>query len=202
MAAAVLVDNRSRSDSELEKSMTGRLRGVLEAACARRGAQLLVAHDCAGVREIVASGVPVRAVVLSGSAHNVSQGVAMADLSHAAAVLMHFPHAPVLGVCFGHQLLAVLCGGRVARMDRAAVGWHPLAGQQQPRYLNHQDVVTELPPGFRATCADGAGRIMGMAGRAGGRGVVGVQYHPEADPAGGASEVEEFLAAALGACED
>lgn len=63
----------------------------------------------------------------------------------------------LLGICFGHQLLALLLGGRA---ERAAQGWgvgvhrYEMAGQQQwmspaveelALLISHQDQVTALP---------------------------------------------------------
>lgn len=68
---------------------------------------------------------------------------------------------PLLAVCFGHQLLAHLAGGRVAfnREDRAKrVGVESCAPAGSSRWLgdarlrvvvSHREQVVEPPPGFR-----------------------------------------------------
>ncbi|HXB74844.1 MAG TPA: glutamine-hydrolyzing GMP synthase [Candidatus Acidoferrales bacterium] len=80
---------------------------------------------------------------------------------------------PVLGICYGHQLMAHLLGGEVKKGDKGEYGlatldldatadpmWAGLAGRQQV-WMSHRDVVGALPPGFSVagrtgTCAVGA----------------------------------------------
>jgi GMP synthase (glutamine-hydrolysing) len=96
---------------------------------------------------------------------------------------------PVLGICYGQQLMAHLLGGRVRPGDRGEYGlatldllatsdpmFAGLAGQQQI-WMSHRDVVEAPPPGFRVagwtdTCA-----VAAMADSA--RSLYGVQFHPE-----------------------
>lgn len=110
-----------------------------------------------------------------------------------------FPYADVLGVCFGHQVLAALYGGAVRALDECSQGWmrvtpiHSAVGHQ---YCNHADHVTELPPGFRQTHTDDRGLIMEMESTLGGRLITGLQFHPEADmelP----PEIEDFVKTAV-----
>ena len=72
---------------------------------------------------------------------------------------------PLLGVCFGHQLIAQVLGGKV---EKATVGWglgiKPVPFTQTPwmspwlKPLNlvhvHQDQVTRLPEGARCLAGD------------------------------------------------
>src|SRR5207248_11374284 len=77
---------------------------------------------------------------------------------------------PVLGICYGQQLMAHLLGGEVRRGARGEYGlatldldatsdplFRGLAGRQQV-WMSHRDVVGALPPGFSVigrtdTCA-------------------------------------------------
>ncbi|MFC7230636.1 type 1 glutamine amidotransferase [Saliphagus sp. GCM10025308] len=96
---------------------------------------------------------------------------------------------PVLGVCFGHQLLAHVLDGRVEPMGEYEIGYREIerVGDSQllsglpDRFLaftTHSDEVTKLPPGAELT-AENDYSIHGFrAGR-----VFGVQFHPEYDRA-------------------
>jgi GMP synthase-like glutamine amidotransferase len=95
---------------------------------------------------------------------------------------------PVVGVCFGHQLLAKLSGGRV---ERAAGGWglgvlpYEVVGRQPwmtpavDRFrliASHEDQVVELPPDARLLASSDhcPNAMFALGARA-----VGVQAHPE-----------------------
>ena len=61
-------------------------------------------------------------------------------------------HVPVVGICFGHQIVAQAMGGKVERFaDGWAVGATDYDFQGEKLTLNawHRDQVTEVPPGAK-----------------------------------------------------
>ena len=101
---------------------------------------------------------------------------------------------PVLGICLGHQLLAVALGGEVARGPHGQqigvleVGWTPeayvdpllapvTALDEAPAVQWNNDVVTRLPDGATALARTPRGEL--QAARFGSA-AWGVQWHPEA----------------------
>jgi len=132
-------------------------------------------------------------VVVTGSSALVSAGEPWSE--HAAAWLRQAVAAgtPLLGICYGHQLLAHALGGRVGRNPRgreigtvavqlhAAAREDPLLGglpTQLTVQATHVESVLELPPGARllASSAIDPHQAFACAGRA-----WGVQFHPEFD---------------------
>jgi GMP synthase-like glutamine amidotransferase len=93
----------------------------------------------------------------------------------------HRAGVPVLGICFGGQLLALALGGTVRRADLVEVEWRPMESSE-PRLLPpgpwfrwHEDVFT-VPAGAREIARSQAGPLAFVAGQS-----VGLQFHPEAD---------------------
>ena len=86
---------------------------------------------------------------------------------------------PVLGVCFGGQLLAQVLGGTVARADRREIGWRLLDTSDPARipagpWLDwHEDAFT-CPPGAEAIARTDVSLHAFVGGPH-----TGVQFHPE-----------------------
>jgi GMP synthase (glutamine-hydrolysing) len=98
---------------------------------------------------------------------------------------------PILGICYGAQLIAQQLGGVVgrgmrgeygrAKLDRIAGAVSTLLGddipEQQQVWMSHFDAVTEPPPGFVATATTADAPVAVLEDPA--RRIWGVQYHPE-----------------------
>ncbi|MBM4266717.1 MAG: glutamine-hydrolyzing GMP synthase [Deltaproteobacteria bacterium] len=94
---------------------------------------------------------------------------------------------PVLGICYGHQLLAQIAGATVERRKGeygpttltvlAEDALFRATPRQQTVWMSHSDVVTALPRGWEALAATSectTAAIANLEAR-----VFGVQFHPE-----------------------
>lgn len=95
---------------------------------------------------------------------------------------------PVLGICYGHQLLADMAGGEVTNTgdgefgktsletvgDSLLMGGLPLTQQV---WMSHRDQVTGVPPGFAGVATSEGAAVAAMEDRE--RALYGVQFHPE-----------------------
>ncbi len=96
---------------------------------------------------------------------------------------------PILGICYGMQLMALAMGGRVERADRGEYGKAMLkihdpdslllAGLQHQTqvWMSHSDSVTALPPGFQVLASTEATLVAVIGDDR--RHLYGVQFHPE-----------------------
>jgi GMP synthase (glutamine-hydrolysing) len=94
---------------------------------------------------------------------------------------------PVLGICYGMQLMARDLGGRVERTGASEFGRADLRAQggalfehtpaEQVVWMSHRDSVTAAPAGAQVTGSSPSTPI--AAFEAAERGLYGVQFHPE-----------------------
>ena len=95
---------------------------------------------------------------------------------------------PVLGICYGMQLLARELGGRVEGAEVGEFGRSRLTVSEPGRllastpaeqtcWMSHRDTVFSAPPGFQALASSTASPV--AAFESADRGIYGIQFHPE-----------------------
>ena len=95
---------------------------------------------------------------------------------------------PVLGICYGLQLMAHMLGGKVVPSGKREYGFASLkvldrkgllAGVRDKRqvWMSHGDKSERVPPGFRITASTVNTRVTAVEDRE--RRFCGVQFHPE-----------------------
>jgi len=95
---------------------------------------------------------------------------------------------PVLGICYGMQLIATELGGTVQGAEVGEFGRSDLtvrepgrlfAGlpREQTCWMSHRDTVFEPPPGFTALASSTGSPVAALESVQ--RGIYGIQFHPE-----------------------
>ena len=95
---------------------------------------------------------------------------------------------PVLGICYGMQLLALALGGRVQGAEVGEFGRSQLSvgvsgrllahtPEEQTCWMSHRDTVFDAPPGFTALASSTASPVAAFESLE--RQIYGIQFHPE-----------------------
>ena len=110
---------------------------------------------------------------------------------------------PVLGICYGVQLIAHLLGGKVEKSSQREYGHGILKIRRKGRLFrglpnklrvwnSHGDRLSKLPKGFIAVASTENSGFAGIADER--RRIFGIQFHPEVDHTqGGGNILENYL---------
>ena len=140
----------------------------------------LLAHDTP-MAELERRGV--KAVILSGGPSSVyDDGAPRADPA------LWSGRIPVLGICYGLQLMAHELGGEVVPSEKREYGPATVSltdadglfagiDREQPVWMSHGDSILRPPEGFRATAQTDSTPYAGLADAS--RNLYGIQFHPE-----------------------
>jgi GMP synthase (glutamine-hydrolysing) len=148
-------------------------------------------RECRVYSELIPFDTPVSEIrarrpaglILSGGPRSVNEP----DAPHPDPAIFELG-IPVLGICYGLQLIAKLRGGRVARTESAEYGGRPLTVTRQGTlfaglpaelacWMSHGDSVVEVPAGFTATAQSPHMPVAAMEDES--CRLYGVQFHPE-----------------------
>jgi GMP synthase (glutamine-hydrolysing) len=124
-----------------------------------------------------------RGIIISGGPASVTE-----PTSPAVDPGLYGLGVPILGICYGHQLIAKDLAGRVARGEVKEYGESSLHHGESPLFrglpsrdltvwMSHGDTVVEVPPGFTIAGATADCKIAAMQHLA--QRVFGLQFHPE-----------------------
>mmetsp|Transcript_60900 Transcript_60900/g.133912 ORF Transcript_60900/g.133912 Transcript_60900/m.133912 type:complete len:515 (+) Transcript_60900:111-1655(+) len=191
LTVLVINNNPDSAPGHYTQLIIGHLR---EAGVVLHEARTVEAVD-AYADSVVQGGSDVGLIITCGSPVVLTEPVDMsAHVTKTTAAMLHFPNAPVVGICFGMQLLAQLYGGTLTESRGAhAIGgeWAEMVlveGGTPARLLEGLEdrfvqwatnfiFLERAPPRFVVTAKDAFGRVMAMEHTR--EHVYGVQWHPE-----------------------
>src|SRR5450755_4311600 len=148
-------------------------------------------RDCGVFSEMLPHDVPLeeiarrrpRGIILSGGPASVyEQGAPRLERG-----LLELG-VPVMGICYGMQLLVHELGGRVEQAEVGEFGRSELhvgtpgvllkeTPREQTCWMSHRDTVFEPPPGFAALASSSSSPVAAVEDTQ--RGIYGIQFHPE-----------------------
>jgi len=128
----------------------------------------------------------LKGVILSGSPFSVNDSVAPSvDIASISKKI------PVLGICYGAQLMAKIFGGTVEKSDKREYGRAKLAviknnellnniSESSQVWMSHSDTIKKLPEGFELLGTTESIPVAAFKGSpADSHPIYGIQFHPE-----------------------
>lgn len=148
------------------------------------------AHDLREL-DVIPDLTVASAVIVTGSPSSVTEGLPWMERAAERMRDLVLREVPLLGICFGHQLLGHALGGAVAPNPRgremgtvAQTAWRsdPVFGEAGAQSVNttHVDSIVRLPRGAEVLASTALEPHSAVRF---GRHAFGVQFHPEIDGA-------------------
>ncbi|MFQ5606862.1 MAG: glutamine-hydrolyzing GMP synthase [Candidatus Zixiibacteriota bacterium] len=144
------------------------------------------------------AGAEIKGYILSGGPNSVTEtGAPRLDPEFFETDI------PILGICYGMQLIADLLGGRLERSHGHEYGNSTLsvagngglfagADTSSRAWMSHGDSIVELPEGFSVTASTESLPIAAIANDS--RRIYGIQFHPEVShTSNGRTILENFV---------
>ncbi|MFQ5525372.1 MAG: glutamine-hydrolyzing GMP synthase [Thermoanaerobaculia bacterium] len=163
-------------------------------------------HPCTLSAAEAAELAPI-GVILSGGPQSVYD-----DGAHHADAGIFALGVPVLGICYGMQLIAHQLGGRVEASGKREYGRAEIEigvgselfdslSRHETVWMSHGDRVAQAPEGFREIASTEAAPVVGIENVD--RGIYGIQFHPEVSHTVSGDEIlRNFLYRICGASGD
>lgn len=127
------------------------------------------------------------AIILSGSEHMLSLSETEPIFTEEMELVLESDR-PILGICFGHQLIAHANGSRVVRMGMEAEGYFVTRILSREKIFkdlsdkeffweSHSEAVERVPKGFRLIAEGETNSVQAIKSER--NDIYGVQFHPE-----------------------
>ena len=135
-----------------------------------------------------------KAIILSGGPQSVYD-----DLNDYNS-LFEMENIPILGICYGMQLIGKFHGGLIEKGESAEYGLSQISFSEVsiknvPKvskvWMSHHDHVKELPPNFKMIIESDNGFVAGILHNE--KPILGLQFHPEVEHSEYGKEILEYF---------
>ena len=198
----LLIDNTKNLK---EAFMTPKLLGCLE----KTGVKFMVASTRTDVNIILDTYIKnIKGIILSGGPLCLSEELTISLINKNIAVVLRLKNIPILGICFGFQLLVASYGGHIVSMDKESKGvkkvqilshnsriFKNINKEYIDVFQSHKDTVNDVPPNFDIIAIDENNIIQGIENKQ--FNIWGFQFHPE-----GLESTTQLIYNFLDICDD
>ena len=140
------------------------------------------------VNNIIYHSLNIKGCVLTGGPLCLSEELTIESINKNISILIHLKNIPILGICFGFQIMAASYGGRINSMKIEEQGLFNVNIIKNSIILNglnnrfqvfqsHKDKVIDIPPDFNIIGIDNNNNIQIIENLK--NKCWGVQFHPE-----------------------
>ena len=132
----------------------------------------------------------IKGIILSGGPLCLSEELTISLINKNIAVVLRLRNIPILGICFGFQLLVASYGGNIVSMDKeskelkkiqilspASPIFKNITNEYIDVFQSHKDKVNDVPPHFDIIAIDGDNIIQAIENKK--FNIWGFQFHPE-----------------------
>lgn len=88
----------------------------------------------------------IKGIILSGSYINLTSKLEFNTISHNITAILRYKDVPILGICFGCQIMAMVYGGIINKFDKVCKGIKNMS-----IITNDSILFKEIKPDFKAT---------------------------------------------------
>ena len=140
------------------------------------------------VNNIIYHSLNIRGCILTGGPLCLSEELTIESINKNISILLHLKNIPILGICFGFQIMAASYGGKIDSMKKEDEGIFKVKSVKNSIIINdldnsfnvfqsHKDTVIDIPPNFDIIAIDNKNNIQIIENLK--NQCWGVQFHPE-----------------------
>ncbi len=148
----------------------------------------ILVSDREDVNKIIFHSLEIKGCILTGGPLCLSEELTIESINKNISILLHFKNIPILGICFGFQIMAASYGGKIDSMVKQDEGIFEVElindsiimkniDKKFKVFQSHKDKVSQIPPNFKIIGIDNINNIQ----------IIenieckcwGVQFHPE-----------------------